>query len=117
MHAISSKVSPISGSSGIQKIEWQSGSMPFHLYSFQSLTGTLYQRFQKCIFACRVGLKILITVDVDQTQCELVLKRIYELYTDYALKNPFHKLEMPIRSELFDMNLARLCKELSTTYP
>lgn len=30
-----------------------------------------------------------------------VLKQIYVLYTDCALKDPFYELEMPIRCELF----------------
>ena len=31
-----------------------------------------------------------------------VLRRVYELYADLVLKNPFYELEMPIRVELFD---------------
>ncbi|MQL92503.1 hypothetical protein Taro_025128 [Colocasia esculenta] len=38
---------------------------------------------------------------------EALLKVIYELYTDYVLKNPFYELEMPIRCELFDINLSQ----------
>ena len=33
------------------------------------------------------------------------LCRIYDLYCDYVLKNPFYEVEMPIRCELFDTNL------------
>ena len=32
---------------------------------------------------------------------DFVLKEIYILYTDCALKDPFYELEMPIRCELF----------------
>ena len=32
---------------------------------------------------------------------DYVLKQIYVLYTDCALKDPFYELEMPIRCELF----------------
>ena len=31
--------------------------------------------------------------------------RVYDLYTDYVLKNPFYEMEMPVRCELFDVNL------------
>ena len=31
--------------------------------------------------------------------------RIFDLYTDYVLKNPFYEMEMPIRCELFDQHL------------
>ena len=30
---------------------------------------------------------------------------IYELYADFALKNPFYSLEMPIRVDLFEEHL------------
>lgn len=32
---------------------------------------------------------------------EFVLREIYALYTDCALKDPFYELDMPIRCELF----------------
>ena len=32
---------------------------------------------------------------------------LYELYTDYVLKNPFYEMEMPIWCELFDINLSQ----------
>ena len=35
---------------------------------------------------------------------------MYELYTDYALKNPFYEVEMPIRCDLFDQNLAAVIR-------
>ncbi|PRQ40494.1 putative trafficking protein particle complex subunit [Rosa chinensis] len=38
---------------------------------------------------------------------EGLLKHIYELYTDYVLKNPFYEIEMPTQCELFDMNLTQ----------
>jgi hypothetical protein len=40
-----------------------------------------------------------------------LLKTIYELYTDYVLKNPFYEVEMPIRCELWDLNLALAVKK------
>ena len=43
--------------------------------------------------------------DPKQQNLEILLKRIYELYADFALKNPFYSLEMPIRCELFETNL------------
>lgn len=33
------------------------------------------------------------------------MRRIYDLYCDFVLKNPFYEVEMPIRCELFDLNL------------
>ena len=38
-------------------------------------------------------------------ETQTVLCRIYDLYCDFVLKNPFYEVEMPIRCELFDSNL------------
>ena len=40
------------------------------------------------------------------TNVDPVMKKVYELYADYVLKNPFYQLEMPVRCEAFDRNLA-----------
>lgn len=39
---------------------------------------------------------------------ESLLQSVYEVFVDYALKNPFYEAEMPIRCELFDANLDTL---------
>ena len=45
------------------------------------------------------GVKFLIVSDLTvPANKDLLLRKIYELYTDYALKNPFYSLDMPIRS-------------------
>lgn len=31
--------------------------------------------------------------------------RVYELYADYVLKNPFHEMDQVIKAELFDSHL------------
>ena len=36
---------------------------------------------------------------------ELANQSVYSLYADYVLKNPFYELDMPIRCELFDLQL------------
>ncbi|EXB53001.1 Trafficking protein particle complex subunit 4 [Morus notabilis] len=87
MHAISQQLSPVSGCSGIELLQADS----FDLHCFQSLTGT------KFFVVCEPGTQHM----------EGLLKFIYELYTDYVLKNPFYEMEMPIRCELFDINLTQ----------
>jgi hypothetical protein len=57
----------------------------------------------------------MVVSEPNQTGMELLLKRIYELYADYALKNPFYSLEMPIRCELFDINLQCLLEQVEKT--
>ncbi len=43
---------------------------------------------------------------------ELALREIYVLYTDYALKNPFYELEMPIRCDLFVQSVDALIERM-----
>ncbi|XP_054164535.1 trafficking protein particle complex subunit 4-like [Oppia nitens] len=58
------------------------------------------------------GVKFLIVSDLTvPANKDLLLKKIYELYTDYALKNPFYSLDMPIRCDLFDSNLQSILEQ------
>lgn len=40
-----------------------------------------------------------------------MLRKLHELYADYALKNPFYSLEMPIRCELFELGVHSLLEQ------
>lgn len=53
------------------------------------------------------GTKFFVVCEPGTQHMEGLLKHIYELYTDYVLKNPFYEMEMPIRCELFDINLTQ----------
>jgi trafficking protein particle complex subunit 4 len=54
------------------------------------------------------GTKFFVVCKTGAPNMEMLLKAIYELYTDFVLKNPFYEMEMPIRCELFDHNLAQV---------
>ena len=54
------------------------------------------------------GLKFIAIADIKQQNVEQFLRKTYEIYTDYALKNPFYLIDQPIRSDLFDANLQGL---------
>ncbi|KFM00656.1 Trafficking protein particle complex subunit 4 [Aptenodytes forsteri] len=82
---IGSQLSPEVGSSGIEMLETDA----FKLHCFQTLT----------------GIKFVVLADPRQAGIDSLLRKIYEIYSDFALKNPFYSLEMPIRCELFDQNL------------
>ncbi|ORY79460.1 Sybindin-like protein [Protomyces lactucae-debilis] len=89
VHAISSQISPVAGSSGIEVLETET----FRLQCFQTLT----------------GIKFLLFTEPRQTHPDQLLHRIYELYADYVMKNPFYQLEMPIRCHLFDKTITSFC--------
>lgn len=71
--------------SGIEVLE----SENFRLQCFTTLTGT----------------KFLLFTEPMQPNVDRIMARIYELYSDYVMKNPFYSLEMPIRSEGWDRRL------------
>lgn len=75
LFAIASQLSPEPKSSGIEVLEADT----FRLNCFQTLT----------------GVKIITVCDRNQVGIELFLKRVYEIYADYALKNPFILLRCP----------------------
>ncbi|KAI5809776.1 Sybindin-like protein [Peziza echinospora] len=92
VHAITARLSPLgsSNSSGLEVME----SDTFRMQCFQTLT----------------GIKFLIFTDPQQPNTDVILKRIYELYADYVMKNPFYQIEMPIRCEAFDRHLVAYIK-------
>ncbi|KAF2831582.1 Sybindin-like protein [Ophiobolus disseminans] len=102
MHAITARLSPappvpnplpastapspfINRPTGLEVLE----SSHFRIQCFQTQTGT----------------KFLLFTEPQQPNVDAMIKRIYELYADYVMKNPFYTVEMPIRCEKFDRGL------------
>jgi hypothetical protein len=49
------------------------------------------------------GVKFIVVASPLVTQSlDVLLRKIYELYADFALKNPFYSIDMPIRADKFD---------------
>ncbi|KAK6336438.1 hypothetical protein TWF696_001993 [Orbilia brochopaga] len=92
VHAITSQISPTNetGASGLEVLE----SENFVMRCFQTLTGT----------------KFLVFAEPRQPNLDVVVRRVYELYSDYVMKNPFYQIEMPIRSEGFERHLSAYIK-------
>jgi len=95
LSAIAGQLSPGTDNSGIQLLE----SDTFKFHSFMSLT----------------GMNFLVMASLDQTGVEHLLRKIYTLFADYVLKNPFYSIDMPIRCSLFDRKLADLVKVSETS--
>mmetsp|Transcript_38101 Transcript_38101/g.82836 ORF Transcript_38101/g.82836 Transcript_38101/m.82836 type:complete len:136 (+) Transcript_38101:214-621(+) len=85
LHAISAQLSPAHGDTGIEMLEADT----FNLHCFLAPTGT----------------KFVLTCAPRTAGMEVLLQTIYELYSDYVLKNPFYEMEMPIRCAAFDQHL------------
>merc|ERR1719491_14507 len=54
-----------------------------------------------CCLQTRTGVKFVITAEPGTRNPKQVLKDLYVLYSECALKDPFYELDMPIRCELF----------------
>eukprot|EP00545_Synedropsis_sp_CCMP1620_P014954 CAMPEP_0119015180 /NCGR_PEP_ID=MMETSP1176-20130426/10599_1 /TAXON_ID=265551 /ORGANISM="Synedropsis recta cf, Strain CCMP1620" /LENGTH=125 /DNA_ID=CAMNT_0006968449 /DNA_START=203 /DNA_END=580 /DNA_ORIENTATION=- len=63
-------------------------------------------------FQTRTGVKFVITAELGTADMDYVLKEIYVLYADCALKDPFYELEMPIRCELFTQAVDNLIERV-----
>jgi len=110
LFAIASQLSPEPRSSGIETLEADT----FKLQCFQTLTGNEYNFLIISLLIYQfhiLGVKFMVIADPTYIGLEQLLKKIYEIYADFALKNPFYSLEMPIRCELFDTNLQALLEQ------
>lgn len=94
LYAISSQLSPVPGSSGMQEIETDT----FRLRCLQTPT----------------GLKFYVVAHPDVKGLDSTLNDIYQLFCDYVLKNPFYETDQPVRAAKFEVNLDKL---LSRTTP
>lgn len=105
IHAITSRLSPTGSSSGAQVIEGES----FKMNIFLTSTGkTLQFTMTSILMTPLAGTKfVLLTSPVEPT-ADAVLQKVYEIYADAVMKNPFHTPEMPIRSEGFDTRITAL---------
>jgi len=74
------------------------------LQCFQATTGN-YNANNIIII---IGTKFYMVAEPNQSDLDSILQKIYNLYADYVLKNPFYELEQPIRCEQFDIELTKL---------
>ncbi|ODV94258.1 hypothetical protein PACTADRAFT_51128 [Pachysolen tannophilus NRRL Y-2460] len=135
VHAIASNISPPSAipstiynnpsftntnKSGLKSIETDF----FKMFIFQSLTGIKFVLITSNNPISKEPENINtsnpdsfsssdISINRNINETESILRKIYALYSDYVMKNPFYSLEMPIRCDLFDLKLTDLIKSFS----
>ncbi|RYP92476.1 hypothetical protein DL770_001422 [Monosporascus sp. CRB-9-2] len=81
--------------SGLEVMETEN----FRLQCFNTLTGT----------------KFLLFTDTMQANVDVVTRRVYDLYADYVMKNPFYQLEMPVRCDAFERKLTSYIREINSS--
>ena len=78
---------PTGAGFGIERLEADT----FVLQAFRPATGTLF----------------VVTAAPGTQNLKTLLAEVYQLFADFVLKNPFHQLDMPIRSNLFEEAVGR----------
>ena len=84
LHAISKQLAPVP-SGGITCVQ----APAFSLHCLESPT----------------GLKFFATARPETRDVPAFLRKVYEFYADYVLKNPFYEIDMPIRLRLFEAHV------------
>lgn len=71
------------------------------------------ENFRLQCFTTLTGTKFLLFTDTTQANVDVTMRRVYDLYTDYVMKNPFYQLEMPVRCDIFDRKLLLYVREIN----
>ncbi|KAL1909958.1 hypothetical protein Sste5344_004147 [Sporothrix stenoceras] len=71
------------------------------------------ENFRMQCFNTLTGTKFLLFTDTAQANVDATMRRVYDLYSDYVMKNPFYQLEMPIRCDMFDRKLNSYIREIN----
>ena len=56
----------------------------------------------------RLGTKFILLTSLVEPTVDAMLQKVYEIYAEAVMKNPFHTPEMPIRTEGFDTKITAL---------
>lgn len=104
MHAITANISPVPPAPHPVSSSTSSGqpSFPVRSTGIEVLESS---HFRIQCFQTQTGIKFLLFTEPQQPNVDAMIKKIYELYSDYVMKNPFYTVEMPIRCEKFDRGL------------
>lgn len=55
----------------------------------------------------------MLFTEPNQPNIDAIIKKIYELYSDYVMKNPFYQMEMPIRCDAWERKLRAYVRPLN----
>ncbi|ORY27758.1 Sybindin-like protein [Naematelia encephala] len=88
VHAITSRISPGGGGGGMESFEAEG--------------------WGGRVFLTATGTKFVVLHSLPHPGLEELLLKVYEIYADAVMKNPFHTPEMPINSSLFETRLQAL---------
>lgn len=94
----------------------------FTMFIYQSMTGLKFITISSSIMSSKNKETTTMSNNINTTEksanlaiqiADNFLRKIYCLYSDYVMKNPFYSLEMPIKSELFDKRVKKMVDTLA----
>ncbi|KAH8676331.1 cis-golgi transport protein particle complex subunit [Xylariales sp. PMI_506] len=117
VHAITTRLSPLRG---LHQPATAAGNRPEPPSGLEVLES---ENFRLQCFNTMTGIKFLLFTDQAGVGGGVAtgggfetggpMRRVYELYADYVMKNPFYQLEMPVRCETFDRKLNSYIREIN----
>ncbi|KAI0845589.1 Sybindin-like protein [Daldinia vernicosa] len=121
VHAITARLNPLKGLMNAQHHQHQAAltaggvPIPSRPDPPSGLEVMETENFRLQCFNTLTGTKFLLFTDTMQTNVDITIRKIYDLYSDYVMKNPFYQLEMPIRCETFDRKLNSYIREINNS--
>jgi len=105
MHAITAQLAPIPPARPGPTTSASGAPLPTFPVRATGIQVLESSHFRIQCFQTQTGVKFLLFTEPQQPHVDALLKRIYELYADFVMKNPFYTVDMPIRCDKFDRGL------------
>lgn len=115
MHAITARLNPLKPAPANRTSTTSTGGglAPSRPEPPSGLEVLETENFRMQCFSTLTGTKLLLFTDTTQANVDVTMRRVYDLYTDYVMKNPFYQLEMPVRCDMFDRKLSSYIREIN----
>ncbi|CEJ90722.1 Putative Sybindin-like family protein [[Torrubiella] hemipterigena] len=110
VHAITARLNPVKPIAP----PTPAGGIPIRPEPSSGLEVLETENFRMQCFNTMTGTKFLLFTDTTQTNVDVTIRKIYDLYADYVMKNPFYSLDMPIRCDMFERKLSSYIREINS---
>ncbi|KAK0717045.1 Sybindin-like protein [Lasiosphaeria miniovina] len=111
VHAITSRLNPVKNPAN--RASASAGGMLTRPDPPSGLEVLESENFRLQCFTTLTGVKFLLFTDTTQANVDQTIRRVYDMYSDYVMKNPFYQLEMPIRCDMYDRKLLSYIREIN----
>lgn len=116
VHAITARLNPLKEHMAASAQQAAAGSIiPSRPEPASGIEVLESENFRLQCFNTMTGNKFLLFTDTMQVNVDVIMRKVYELYADYVMKNPFYQLEMPVRCETFDRKLNSYIREINNS--